>query len=302
MRESIHRYMQVGIVHFMAFPEVIRGDGPIAETLEQLVVDEYFDAVEITWISDAAERAKARAMLEAGRMAVAYGAQPSLLTTGLNPNALDEAQREKAEEMLKSQVDEAYEMGASGMAFLAGKYDEATRDQAVEQLIKTTKNACAYARSKGDLGIELETFDFDVDKCALVGPHDLAGQVAAEVRRDCGNFGLLIDQSHFPLQYLTVDEAVDPVLPHLRHVHIGNCVMTQGKPAYGDQHPRYGIEHGRTDVPELAAFLRKLLDAGFLDPSDPPIVSFEVKPWGEERSEVVIANAKRTLNRAWALV
>jgi hypothetical protein len=56
MHESIHRYMQVGIVHFMAFPQVIKGEGPIAETLRQLVIDEHLDAVEIMWIKRATER------------------------------------------------------------------------------------------------------------------------------------------------------------------------------------------------------------------------------------------------------
>jgi sugar phosphate isomerase/epimerase len=193
-------------------------------------------------------------------------------------------------------------MGAVGLAFLAGKYEESTKDKAVEQLIKTTRSLCAYAESRGDLRIEVETFDYDIDKCSLLGPHDLAARVAAAIRRDHSNFGILIDQSHFPLQHLTIDDAVDPVLPYLTHVHIGNCVMgNKEMPAYGDQHPRYGIEHGMNDVPELTAFLGKLLEAGFLNASDPPIVSFEVKPWGDEKSEVVIANAKRALNRAWAL-
>ncbi|MGI5850199.1 MAG: sugar phosphate isomerase/epimerase, partial [Christensenellales bacterium] len=35
---------------------------------------------------------------------------------------------------------------------------------------------------------------------------------------------------------------------------------------------------------------------------NPPILSFEVKPWGDEDSELVIANAKRTLNEAWAML
>ena len=31
-----------------------------------------------------------------------------------------------------------------------------------------------------------------------------------------------------------------------------------------------------------------------------PIVSFEVKPWGDEDPDLVVANAKRALNLAWS--
>jgi hypothetical protein len=45
-----------------------------------------------------------------------------------------------------------------------------------------------------------------------------------------------------------------------------------------------------------------LLQIGYLNEKDPPILSFEVKPFGDEDPELVIANAKRTLNLAWAKV
>ena len=39
-----------------------------------------------------------------------------------------------------------------------------------------------------------------------------------------------------------------------------------------------------------------------VDTPYPPILSFEVKPFGDEDPEIVIANAKRVLNEAWARV
>ncbi len=53
---------------------------------------------------------------------------------------------------------------------------------------------------------------------------------------------------------------------------------------------------------ELAHYLKVLLEIGVLNKENRPIVSFEVKPWKEEDSEVVIANAKRTLNLAWDMI
>jgi hypothetical protein len=94
-----------------------------------------------------------------------------------------------------------------------------------------------------------------------------------------------------------------PIKDYLVHAHMGNCIMRDKEhPGYGDQHPRFGIIGGENDVKELTEFLKVLLDIGFLNHQNPPIVSFEVKPLAGETSEVVIANAKRVLKEAWARV
>ena len=90
---------------------------------------------------------------------------------------------------------------------------------------------------------------------------------------------------------------------HLVHAHIGNCVLGDtSHPAYGDQHPRFGVPGGENDVEEVAEFLRCLFEIGYLGEGKRPIVSFEIKPQPHETSELIIANAKRTLNAAWGLV
>jgi len=71
-------------------------------------------------------------------------------------------------------------------------------------------------------------------------------------------------------------------------------------PGYGDLHPRFGFPNGENDVDELAGFLRLLLDIGFLNKINPPVVSIEVKPFGGENPDIVVANSKRVLNLAWA--
>lgn len=300
MNESIFKYMKVGLIHFMAYPETMKGEGPIEETLKKILTDEYFNAVELSWIKDKAVREKARKMLATSHMAVKYGAQPRLLTTGLNINDLNEEGRLKALATLKEGIDEAYEIGAEGLAFLSGKYEEATKEASFEALVKSTKELCKYAKSKGDLKIVLEVFDFDVDKKSLIGPAPLAARFAEEIRKEYDNFGLLVDLSHLPLVRETAEQAILPVKDYLVHAHIGNAVAKAGFDAYGDAHPRFGFPNGGNDVDELVEFLRVLMDIGFLNTKNPPVVSFEVKPWGDEDSDIVVANAKRSLNEAWA--
>ena len=166
--------MRVGLIHFMAYPSVIKGEGAIEETFRKIAVDDYFDAVEITWIKDPEVRARVKKMIDTAHIDVAYGGQPRLLTTGMNINDLDDAARRLAIANLKEGIDEAYEMGAQGFAFLSGKYTDDTQETAYRALVTSTLELCAYAKSKGDLKIALEVFDFDVDKKSLIGPVALA--------------------------------------------------------------------------------------------------------------------------------
>jgi sugar phosphate isomerase/epimerase len=242
-------------------------------------------------------------MLETSHMTIAYGAQPRLLTTGLNINHLVEQERQKALENLMAGIDEAYELGAKSFAFLSGNYEESRKEEAFQALVNSTNEICRYAKSKGDMRIALEVFDYDVDKKSLIGPADLALRYAKEIRKSHDHFGLMVDLSHIPLIHETIEESLLPVKDYIVHAHIGNCVVKDPEmAAYGDVHPRFGFPNGENDVDEVVDYLRVLLNIGFLNTQTPPVVSFEIKPFGDEDADIVIANAKRVLNLAWARV
>ncbi len=304
MQESMYKFMKVGLIHFMAYPETMKGDGPILETLQKIAEDDFFTAVEVSWIKDAKVREKAKKLLEMSHLTVAYGAQPRLLINNLNLNSFNEEERKMAVREIKAGVDEAYEIGAKSLAFLSGEDPgEEKREQALKLLVSSIKEICDYAKSKGNLKITLEIFDRDIDKKCLIGPANEARKLAAEVRKEYDNFGLMVDLSHLPLLNETPTQAIMPIKDYLVHAHMGNCIMRDKEhPGYGDQHPRFGIIGGENDVKELTEFLKVLLDIGFLNYQNPSIVSFEVKPLAGETSEVVITNAKRVLKEAWARV
>lgn len=304
MQGPIYKFMKVGLIHFMAYPQTMKGEGPILETLQKIAEDDFFTAVEVSRIKDVKVREKAKKLLEVSHLTVAFGAQPCLLVKKLNLNSLDEIQRQEAVDEIKARVDEAYEIGAKSLAFLSGKDPVVQeREQAIKILISSIKEICGYAKSKGDLGITLEIFDQEIDKKCLIGPTKDAGRVAKEVREKFNNFGLMVDLSHLPLLGETPAQAIMPIKDYLVHAHMGNCIMRNKEhPGYGDEHPRFGIKGGENDVKELTEYLKVLLNIGFLNPKNPPMVSFEVKPLADESSEVVIANAKRVLREAWARV
>jgi sugar phosphate isomerase/epimerase len=303
MNEPLQAYMKVGLIHFMAYPQTMKGEGPIVETVRKIALDDYFSVIELTWIKDDAARCQVRQMLETAHMTVAYGGQPRLLTTGLNINDLDETGRLKAVATLKAGIDEAVELGAVGFAYLSGKYADATLEASYDALLRSSRELCAYAKSKGELKVVLEIFDYDVDKKSLIGPAALARRFAADMRRDYANFGLMVDLSHLPLVRETAEQAIIPIQEYLVHAHMGNCVVRDSAlPAYGDAHPRFGFPNSENDVAELTDYLRILLKVGYLNRENPPILSFEVKPFADEDPDLVIANAKRVLNDAWARV
>ncbi|MGE5509348.1 MAG: sugar phosphate isomerase/epimerase family protein [Chitinophagales bacterium] len=305
MNEPLSSYFKVGIVQFMAYPNCLKGEGPIADYVKKIVEDDFFQAIEITWVKDPAERKKVADLLRASHMTVGFGAQPSLLTTGYDLNNLNPETRQIAIDQIKAMVDMAAEMGITKVAFLSGKDPgEADREKATALLTDSLNQICAYAQEKG-IYIILETFDRTIDKKALIGPAREAAAVAKAVRASHSNFGLMMDLSHLPQQFESAAEALPLVKDYLVHVHIGNCVTKDpAMPAYGDQHPRFGFPNGDVDVPEVADFLTQLFKIGYLGKgkAELPVVAFEVKPVGDESPEVVIANAKRTLLEAWAKV
>lgn len=273
----------------------------VLDSIKMIATDEFFAAVEICQIKNYETREKAKRMLEQSHLKVCYGAQPSLLEPGLNPNDLDEEGRKKAEEALLKAVDEAEYLGAGGIAFLSGKWKEESRDQSYAQLLKTTRTVCSYAAAKGMM-VELEGFDFDMDKAALIGPAPYAARFATDMRMTHQNFGLLVDLSHFPTTYETSKFVIQTLRPYITHFHIGNAVVKEGCEAYGDQHPRFGFPNGANDVEQLRDFFTVLKEEGFFDKENPYVLSLEVKPWGDEDGDIILANTKRVINRAWALV
>ncbi|HIZ79858.1 MAG TPA: sugar phosphate isomerase/epimerase [Candidatus Lachnoclostridium stercorigallinarum] len=296
MKDSIHTYFQVGTIQWMSYP-----DRDVLDAVRAIAGDDFFDAIEVGPIPDEAKRAEVKRLLAQSHLKVCYGAQPRLLGTGLNPNDIDEEGRKKAEATLLEAIDEAEYLGAKGIAFLAGKWQEETKDQAYAQLLKTTGNLCEYAAAKGMM-VELEVFDYDMDKAALIGPAPYAARFAADVRMKHSNFGLLVDLSHFPTTYETSRFVIQTLRPYITHFHFGNAVVKKGCEAYGDQHPRFGFPDSANDVEELRDYFQVLKEEGFFCREHPFVMSMEVKPWKGEEDEIVLAGTKRVVNRAWALV
>ena len=303
MRDPIQRYFQVGLVSAMMYAPMMK-EGPSAwgKLVRAIAADDYFDVVEVNPLPSDEVRAEVKALVEQSHMKLVQNAHGRLLGSGLNPNDVDEEGRKAAEAALIAGVDEAAAMGSATMGMLAGRWTMETREECFRQLVKTVVNVCKYAQTKGIL-VELEVFDHDIAKSALLGPAPLAARFAAEVRSQVPNFGLMVDLSHFPMTYETSAQVISTLRPYITHFHFGNTVCQDPTAvAYGDEHPRFGFPNSSNDTAEVLDFLRVLKDNGFFNAQDPYILTFEVKPWADEDIDVIIANSKRVLNRTWAML
>ena len=296
MKDPIQKYFQVGTIQWMSYNQSAPKDSLLA-----ICRDDFFDAIELKGYGTPEANAEAKAILDQSHLKICYGAQPRLLGPKLNPNAIDEDERKKAEATLLEAIDEAEYFGAKGIAFLAGKWEEATKAEAYQQLLKTTRAVCDYAATK-NMNVELEVFDFDMDKAALIGPAPYAAQFAADMRMTHNNFGLLVDLSHFPTTYETSQFVIRTLRPYITHFHFGNAVVQPGFDGYGDLHPRMGYPHSANDTAELVDYLRVLKQEGFFNAENPYVLSMEVSPRPGEDEQIILANTKRVLKRAWALL
>lgn len=305
MMENIYAKMRLGLVHFKAYPGLESGVGPLAETLEEICADEFWGAVEIGWMKDYRVRNTCRHLLDQSHLSVAYATQPKVLSNKFDLNSFDKKERTTAIGAIQSCVDEAHQLGAEVVRLIAGKDPgDEHREEAKRLLIDSIQQILNYAgQDSRPMNFTLKLFDRSIDKMNLIGPAHDALDIAKAIHPDFSNFGLLTDLSHFPLLDETPEESIAMLRDHLRSVHLGNCVFRdKTHPCYGDIQPRFGIEGGETDTAEVTDYFRVLSKNGFFEGPDRPIVSAEVRPvLAGEKSNVIIANAKRVIRDAWAL-
>ncbi|GMV35817.1 MAG: hypothetical protein AMXMBFR61_03250 [Fimbriimonadales bacterium] len=306
MDKPIHDFCRLGIVHFMAFPQCMKGEGPILETVTRIAEDPFFTAVEITWIRDDTVRDQVRRVLRDAGCAYTYGAQPPLLSQKLDLNHPEPAERNRAIAQVLECAGEAADVGASAVAVLSGKVPEDGDVPAAEQRLADSLIQIGERTERLGIGLTLETFDCQpFGKNCLIGPTHNAVRLAETVKKQVPRFGLMLDLSHLPLLDETPRQALGAAKEHLVHAHMGNCLFSDpNHPAYGDEHPFFGAEGSCNGAAELAEYLRALMEVGYLAPGGQRILSFEVKPivtWGQT-SEDAIQNCKDTLAAAWVMV
>lgn len=309
------------IVHAMAYPgpgntdSVLRGEPPrkyLLDTLKSILDDDYFGAIEVTWVKDPALRAEAAKLLKASKKTVLFGCQCVQLYNEENLIAAEdisdtvENNRRSAVERIVDLMDMAVEMGAKYLAVFSGKcFDDAKRPAQKRALARSLAEICDAAAKK-KLEVVLEAFDTRTPpadfprafKSATVGRCLDAAEVADMVVNERGrkNFSLMIDMSHMIQMGETPDD-LEHVGPFLGWFHVANCVLNaSNKDAavrYGDMHPRFNTADSEADMRALIDYCAKLIEIDYAGP-----IGFEVKPVGSEVQANVIAGTKSMFGAA----
>jgi len=310
MHEPWQAFLEIGTIQAMAYPEVRLGDGPILETARRIAQDPFWTAIEVGEVLDDTVRGQLAELLRVGGMTVIYCAALPILIHKLPIASPDEQARQGAVATLRRHIDHAYELGARLWMACSGRDPgPVTRAAANDAFVRSLGELCAYARQRATdyvLGITFENFDYNVEKKFLVGPTVQAAEVVRAVRAaGHPNMGLTVDLSHLPLLGETPAHALSAAGEYLLHAHIGNCILRNKQhPFFGDNHPRFGIPDGENGVPEVAEFIRQLRAQGFFSravPTGRPVLTIEVKPMPGEDGDLVLANAQRVWQQAWAV-
>lgn len=296
-----NRYMKLGVVFSVAYPESGVSPECYIECLKKVICDPEFEAIEITHIEDRQLRRRAHELIRQAGMSVAYCAQPVLIGGQKNLNSLDQKEREDAILTAKKCIDEAYEAGAESLSLASGKNESVYVKEALENLTDSLIELCRYAEERGKLQIEIEMFDYDLDLCRFIGPSSRAVHLAERVRKSCNNFWILPDLSHIPQQWEGIRECLKAVYPYVRRAHFGNCVVKEGSPVRGDQHPPFGYPDSCVGREEIRTYMELLIKYGILNEKDRPIVSIEIKPRPGDDSDCIVAKSKRVLKQAMYL-
>jgi sugar phosphate isomerase/epimerase len=303
------RYLDLGVVQYVSFPQVIAGAGPVLETIRRVLVDEFFSAIEITWIEDERAKRQVADLLSYSGLRVVFAGGPPYAMQQIALSALDETERRESLTKAKRLVDDAYLLGAELHLITAGP-DTAPQDRerAKGYLVESMVALSEYAKSQAsdrEVVLSLEPTDRDVHRNGLLGPTAESVEVLREVQRRGGHVWLTLDQSHLAQLGEVAEESIALAQPFHVHMHVANCLLgDRDSPIYGDEHPRFGVGGGEHDLNDVTSLFEALWRHGFFDKPVPygerPIVSVEVKPQEHEDAAIILANTKRVVESAWA--
>uniref|UniRef100_A0A7C4FD07 Xylose isomerase-like TIM barrel domain-containing protein n=1 Tax=Ignisphaera aggregans TaxID=334771 RepID=A0A7C4FD07_9CREN len=282
----------IGIVSFMVFPELMRSSEGAFDKVRTLLVDPYFDLIEVMVIDDGEWRKISELNSVYGKK-FALGLQPVVLTRGVNPSAVNEDERKRSVDALIREARVAGERGYRAVGICSGPNIEGPeREKAKEALVKSLVELAVEA-SKYGMNVYLETFDVVWDRKRLAGSFEETAKVVEKARDQAKNVYIMWDLSHAPL--LNESPEVLKTYPELvGHIHIG-CAKRVGDRLL-DTHPGFYRPGALNTEDDVAKLLTVLSDVGYRG-----AISFEVRPEEGQHPLEVVNSAKSVLLRAFQL-
>ena len=303
MLTPLTQYARLGLVHHMLYPDCGEYPADHVRTLKALATRRDMETFDCCLPYDPAARAELiPALCACGKADITFATHffPLRKISFCSTSLPEQAQ---ARMIVQDMVEQAAAIGATGFIFASGGPSPADATPAHRTMFRDfCRWLCAELRPHGIMAM-LEPFDMTVDKKFLYGPTAECVALIESLAPEIGNLGIELDVAHLPLMGESFEHAIRVAAPHLKRVHLGNCVLRDtSHPRYGDTHPPMGYPGGEIDVPELAGILRLLLEVGFLNRETRGNLIIEMTPWPGKSVEATIADGFQRLNAAWEAV
>lgn len=316
MNNSIYDYCKPGTVFFKSFPQCESGVNysEIIRRAEQIAQDTFFEVIEVGTIKDVLFRTRVARIFEYAGMEVIYATQPYFFSHSGHINAtraslcsLYPDRRKEAIVLFQRCLQEASDLGATALRMTSGYMPESGSEKDKEEAKKLLCDSIAQimekAKEYGNPLITLKIFDHDFTAHQLIGKCEDALDIARQICPSYEKFGLLTDLSHFPLLREDPRTTLTALKDYVKAFHMGNTIVTGDRrnPIFGDWQPRFGIPNGANTVDDVMNYFRILKDLELIGPEKRPVLTAEVRPLiGDETEELILANSKRMIQRAWA--
>lgn len=300
--EDIRQCARIGLVHHMLYPRCLEDPDDHVETLESFVERQDIETFDCCLpYGDERRRRLVDAIRHCGKTNVAFAIHlyPLRKLPLSTPVPHEQAQ---VRMIVRDMVDQAAAIGATGFVFASGRPspEEATPAN-YEAFAEFCRWLCAEIAPHGITAL-LEPFDTTIDKRFLYGSTQACVELIESLQPDVSNLAIELDLAHVPLMGESFVEAITTVAPHLKRVHLGNCILKdRSHPRYGDTHPPMGFPGGEINIPELAEILRSLLEIGFLSNEARGDLVLEMTPWPDWGVEETVADSYARLAQAWQM-
>lgn len=266
----------LGINHQFLYPESMTNEIAHTETLREIVKFENVSALDCwVWRGNERSREEIKILKDSGKI-INYNIGDRFGEDPCFPASPSKTERERAYSLIMREIGYALELSSKKIVIGSGPDIPNDREGAKERFGEIIMRIGEELPS--DVELALEPTDWDIDKHFLFGPVKETTDFIHKIRtRGFKNFGMLLDMSHIPIMYETLETAIKSAEDTIIHIHLGNCIIKNpSSPYYGDRHVPWSYPESEYTEEDGIKFIRLLKNIGYLD-KDRNTVSFEMR-------------------------
>ena len=286
------------------WPSTRDREGDTLAALRWMLEQDFFQAFQTVEVLYSQERLAISELLRSHNLYLDYCIARVLNEENANLSSLNETQRARSVRLVKEQLADAQQAGATAVSMVPGQRPEHGSDRAtaLNALQRSMVELVAYAADRfPNISLVLEPLDVHAHKQHTLGYTAEVVALCDALRAEGLSLRINVDTAHCWLNEEDPLEMLQAVRPLVQEFHFCNCVTDPTDALYGDRHLAFG-EPGRMTQRTMADMLRTILSTGFLNPSEKPYLLLEVIKPPHVDSETHVRNCQQFFVDALALV